>query len=223
MKVWDAIAGGAIDLVRALRVSSDPRRAPKCFVLSLHRSGTRSVIGLCRDLGLKAVHFPVRHNGIKLQPKIKGRETDRDHVVDVLEPVIHRHDSMADVPTPVLYRELDERYPNAKFLLLRRKPANWIRSVRNHIGSRDFHRYERVQYWHYFPQEPQALRELSDGDLKKMCERHFSQVQDYFGKRGRKKFAAFDLEEPCVGRQIGAFLNRHTEKKLPHIRDKRSN
>lgn len=219
MKIWDAITGNLIDFYGRVRDRSDPHLAPKCFVLSLHRSGTRSITHLLEGWGLRTVHYPSRHNGVRLEPKIDGRETDLAHVANVIAPVIHKNDAMTDVPIPTLYRELDARYPNARFLLLRRRPTDWIRSVRRHVGERAFHRYERVQYWHYFSERPRALRELADRDLRRMCERHFSQVQDYFEPQGRQKFAAFDLEDEQVGGKVGAFLGHDMNARLPHVKD----
>lgn len=218
MKIWQAVAGKAADIAGALS-GEDPRQAPKYFVLSLHRSGTRSVTELFEKLGLRTVHWPVRHNGVRLQQKVEGRETDLAHVLDVIEPVINRNDALTDVPVPVLYRELNERYPNAKFLLLRRRTPDWIRSVRKHVGDRPFHPYERVQYWRYFPARPSALGELSDGDLTTMCERHFAQVTDYFAGSEGKKFASFDLEDQNVGAAIAAFLECDADVAMPHVKD----
>lgn len=218
MRIWEVVTGKTADIVSAFS-GKDPRQAPKYFVLSLHRSGTRSVTELFENLGLRAMHWPVRNNGVRLQPKIEGHETDLDYVLDVIEPVINKNDATTDVPIPVLYRELDKRYPNARFLLLRRRPAEWIRSVRKHIGERRFNPYERVQYWHYFPRKPAALGELSDSDLAEMCERHFSQVSNYFAKSCTKKFACFDLENLNTGMGIAAFLGSDSKAVLPHVKD----
>lgn len=219
MRILELIAGTTADFVGGMFSNDDPRRARKCFVLSLHRSGTRSVTDLFEQLGLRTIHWPVRYNGVRLQPKVAGRETDLEFVTDVIEPVINKHDAVTDVPVPVLYRQLDERYPNAKFLLLRRNPTDWIRSVRKHTRGRSFNIYERVQYWHYFPNRPAALTDLSDAQLAEMCHRHFAQVENYFSTRGAEKFAAFDLEDPGAGANMAAFLGFSGDVKLPHVVD----
>lgn len=221
MRIWEAVVGTAGDLIENVRGGPDPYQAPKCFLLSLHRSGTRSATNVLEELGLRTAHWPVRHNGFRLQPKITGHETELDHVLGVIEPVINRYDALADVPVPVLYRNLDARYPNAKFILLRRSTPEWIRSVRKHIGKRPFNPYERVQYWHYFSQKPQSLQELSDSDLSGMNERHASQVMDYFSKHGSGKFVFHVLEDPLVGAKIGTFLGRGENARMPHIKDPR--
>ncbi|HVT55212.1 MAG TPA: sulfotransferase [Xanthobacteraceae bacterium] len=217
MRIWEAVRGTATDIISTL-AGEQPRLATKYFVLSLHRSGTRSVTELFEKFGLRTVHWPDRNNGFRLQPKILGRERDRAYVLDVIEPVINKNDAVADVPIPVLYHELDERYPNAKFLLLRRKPGDWIRSVRRHVADRPFRPYERVQYWHYFPSRPSTLTELSDADLTEMCERHVSQVTDYFSGRG-EKFASLNLESAATGADISKFLGHDSNTVLPHITD----
>jgi hypothetical protein len=220
MRVHEAIFGTALDLIVNLRSRKSLRREPKYFVLSLHRSGTRSTSELLQGFGIRTVHWPISHNGRKkLQRKIIGHEDDLDFVVDVIEPVINRHDAVSDVPIPTLYRQLDQRYPNARFILVRRNVGDWIRSVRKHAGSRPFDPYECVQYWHYFPARPTKIEELSDAELTDMFDRHVSDVTQYFTKDKKEKLGIFDLENRETGSQIAAFLGRNIEATFPHIMD----
>lgn len=221
MRIHQAIWGTAEDFARGLGLLGDPHQARKYFILSLHRSGTRSVTELLEGFGLRIVHWPVRYNGWKqLRPKIIGRETDLDTVMDVIEPVINKNDGLSDVPVPVLYRQLDERYPNAHFILVRRNTADWIRSVRRFVGDRPFDPYECVQYWHYLPARPKSLAEISDGELAEMNARHASAVQGYFARAERTKFAAFNLENQDTGKGIAEFIGADFDTILPHITDR---
>jgi len=221
MRIHQAILGTADDLIRGLGLRGNPYQARKYFVLSLHRAGTRSTSELLAGLGIHIVHWPIRLNGWKpLQPKIAGRETDLDFVTDVLKPVINKSDGMSDVPVPVLYRPLAERYPNARFILMRRNAADWIRSVRKMIDKRPFDPYERVQYWHYFPARPERIEDLSDAELAGMCERHYAEVEAYFSQYEKTKFAQFNLEDKAAGAAVAAFVGTHVNAKMPHVTDR---
>ncbi len=60
-------------------------------------------------------------------------------IADNLEPVfglVEKYDSFQDNPWPLLFRELDQRYPGSRFILTVRSPKDWIASVVNHFGSR---------------------------------------------------------------------------------------
>lgn len=221
MRIHQAILGTADDLIRRLGLRGNPYQARKYFVLSLHRAGTRSTSELLESLGIRVVHWPVRLNGWKeLRPKIIGRETDLDFVTEVLKPVINKSDGMSDVPIPVLYRPLAERYPNARFILMRRNTTDWISSVRKHIGDDPFDPFERVQYWHYFPSRPSSITELSDEDLAGMCTRHYSEIRTHFATSDKTRFAEFHLEDPTTGADIAAFVGTHIDGKLPHVTDR---
>ncbi|MGH7339429.1 MAG: sulfotransferase, partial [Candidatus Rokuibacteriota bacterium] len=137
----------------------------KCFVLSLHRAGTRTTAAYLEALGVRTRHWPVDHDGADLQAKVLGHETDLEHVTSVLGPVLDRYDAVADVPIPVLYRQLLARYPEAKFLLLYRHAFDWLRSVRWKLRRGDFRPYVRTVYWTYFDHRPARVAELSDADL----------------------------------------------------------
>src|SRR6266542_4832370 len=97
-------------------------RMNKIFVLSLHRTGTQSVHDLFIRLGLSAVHWPAVVDGIDYQSQVIGREDDLGFVADLLTPVFEQVTAVSDVPVPVLYRELEAQYDNARFIAIRRKP-----------------------------------------------------------------------------------------------------
>jgi hypothetical protein len=189
----------------------------KCIVLSLHRCGTQSTAELLRRLGLRTVHWPARDRGADLQLRIADRETERGFVLDTIAPLIERYQGAADVPLPTLYRHLHTRYPRAKFVLLHRDPDQWARSVRKHIGGRDFTPFERVQYWSYFPSRPKRLAELSDADLAGMHIRHTAEVTAFFAGRGTRHLLSCDLSDVDCGARIGAFLGYANAPALPRF------
>jgi hypothetical protein len=189
----------------------------KCFIISLHRSGTQSTAELLRKLGLRTIHWPARDKGTDLQAKIEGREMELEYVLDTIAPVIERYHAAADVPLPTLYRHLYSRYPGARFILLHRDPGGWVRSVRSHIGEREFAPFERVQYWHYFRDRPDRVAQLSDADLAWMYLRHTADVTEFFAQCGARQFLAGDLNDIECGARIGAFLGYGRAPTLPRF------
>jgi hypothetical protein len=78
----------------------------------MQRTGTTSLVKGLNMLGIKACHFP----GELLY--------DLDH------PIITKFQGFADNPIPLLYRQLDSRHPNSKFILTVRDEREWLKSVR---------------------------------------------------------------------------------------------
>jgi hypothetical protein len=191
----------------------------KCFVLSLHRSGTSSASILLERLGIRTVHWPGRHGKVSLTEKIAGRETNLEFVLDAIIPALSGHEAAADVPIPVLYRQLQRRFPEAKWILLLRRPEDWVRSIRGRIGERELRPFERVQYWHYFPERPARLSDLSDAELVAMYGRHTEEVVDYSNSLGAGKLGVFDLHDPSSGSAVASFLGHEGRHEMPNVRD----
>lgn len=84
----------------------------KVFGIGMQRTGTTSLVKALKMLGIKACHFP----GELLY--------DLDH------PIITKFQGFADNPMPLLYRQLDSRHPNSKFILTVRDEREWLKSVR---------------------------------------------------------------------------------------------
>lgn len=185
----------------------------KCFTLSLHRTGTRSMSEFLSS-SCSVLQYPVRHRGVNLETRILGREHDLDFVADVIGPALDSYDSVTDVPIPVLYRQLFRRYPAAKFILLLRSPFDWVRSVRRHIGERVFLPYERVQYWHYLKWRPARLSEVDDHQLLLMNARHTADVITFFQQAAPDNLGVFELDSES-GRSIAAFLGVGAGAALP--------
>jgi Sulfotransferase domain len=177
----------------------------KIFVLSLHRSATQSVDELFLRAGLSAMHgVPTLFDGIDWEQEIAGREDDIGFVAQTLAPVFRNFDAATDLPTPVLYRELERGNPDARFFAIRRRPEDWVRSIRRSLGDRPLSAFSRVLYWHYLPGRPERLTDVSDAELIEMHRQHHQAISRHFS--GKPTFALFDLDEPQLGERICTFL-----------------
>ena len=70
--------------------------------------------------------------------KTKLEELKRDFVRMGLE-LVQDYDAVEDMPWPLMYRELDEAYPNAKFILTVRDTDRWWKSISGHFGDNPYH------------------------------------------------------------------------------------
>jgi hypothetical protein len=171
---------------------------------------------------MRTAHHATFFDGVDLQKAISGRETDHEHVLNVLRPLIDSVDALADVPYPILYPLLVREYPNAKYILLHRDPGEWAMSVRSHIGRREFDEFERAQYWNYFPTRPRHLHDISTFQLMRMHVQHTKNVTDFFGGFDAPKVLIAPLSSPKTAVAISQFLFNNGEKFVfPHIGQKK--
>ena len=187
----------------------------KCFPVSLHRTGTRSMSTVLSQY-CSVLQYPVKYGGVDLESQVVGREQDLDFVTDLLAPALESYDSVTDVPVPVLYRQLFHRYPDAKFILLLRNPFDWVGSVRRHIRRRALFPCERVQYWHYLKWRPNKLSEVTDQQLLRMNAQHTADVIDFFQHTSADSLGVFELR-PESGQAIAEFLNVDAGAVLPLV------
>jgi hypothetical protein len=187
----------------------------KCFPVSLHRTGTRSMSTLLSQY-CSVLQYPVKYGGVDLESQLAGREQDLSFITDLISPALDSYDSVTDVPIPVLYRQLYHRYPAAKFILLLRDPFDWVRSVRRHLGRRMLWPCERVQYWHYLKWRPNQLSEVADKQLLRMHAQHTADVIDFFERTSADSLGVFELR-PESGQAIAAFLNLDAGAELPLV------
>jgi hypothetical protein len=187
-------------------------------VVSLHRCGTLSTTNFLNWLGIPAIHWATEYGGVNLENEIVGRETDRAYVTEVLTPLLQHFEAVADVPFPVLYREVFGGYPHARFILLYRNAFDWVHSNRAHhqrYGS-GLTPYERVVYWHYFNECPRSLDELTDTQLIWMHARHTADVIAFFNREAPANLGVFNLYDHDLGRKMAEYLDIQSELAFPH-------
>jgi hypothetical protein len=88
-----------------------PRGAAKVFGIGLSRTGTTSLTRALELLGYRAKHYP----------------TAESH--------FDEYDALTDTPVTVRWRELDERYPDARFILTVRAMEPWLASCRAYFAA----------------------------------------------------------------------------------------
>jgi hypothetical protein len=92
-------------------------KSSKIFCIGFQKTGTSSLDKALRILGYRVCGS----YGIY----------DPSHVYEEAFELINKFDAFQDMPWPILYKELDERCPDSKFILTLRPTDSWISSMTN--------------------------------------------------------------------------------------------
>lgn len=136
----------------------------KIFCIGFHKTGTTSLAFALRILGFR-VTGP---NGVN-DPDIAN------NVYSMAESLVSEYDAFQDNPWPIIYKEMDQKYPNCKFILTIRSSESWIRSSVRHFG----HRETPMRKWIYGVGCPAGNEEI----YLKRFNNHYKEVPDYFKHR----------------------------------------
>lgn len=156
----------------------------KIFCIGFHKTGTSSLATafqmmeyrVCRRLGILQDLIPDK-NLIELI---------RNHQSQELLKAIKPYDAFCDNPWPLFYREIDDFYPDSKFILTIREENSWIKSVLN-----------------YFKNSETEIREIIYGEASpigneaiylKRYRKHNEEVLEYFKNRP-EDLLIIDLEK----------------------------
>jgi len=96
----------------------------KIFGIGFHKTGTHSLGAALEILEYKTCGFKRR----------ALKEIKKDNLNPAFD-LAKKYDAFQDFPWPLLYKELDKKFPNSKFILTIRESNNWIKSNLNHFGS----------------------------------------------------------------------------------------
>ena len=108
----------------------DPSPLPegvKVIGIGLNKTGTKTMAHHLRTWGLR--HRTYDSATTTESPSFRLYESGD---IDSLMEIVAAHDSCEDWPWPLLFREIDERFPDAKFVLTMRSSSDvWYRSLCN--------------------------------------------------------------------------------------------
>lgn len=136
----------------------------KVFGIGFQKTATSSLAAALYILGYNVTGFFGAHD-----PDIAEK------VYDMAYDLADRFDAAQDTPWPVLYKELDQRYPGSKFILTVRPVDKWINSVVKHFKNQ----YVPAHEWIY---GVRTARGNEDVYIRRY-EEHNREVIDYFVDR----------------------------------------
>ena len=145
----------------------------KIFCIGLNKTGTTSIGDAFKILGYARFGW---------RPGVSGPLVMRWHEgkFDPFLRVIREHEAFEDLPWPLVYREIESRFENARFILTTRAGEDvWLRSIQKHIkrGSNWVGHY--LIYGSYDP--------VADAEMYlNRYRRHNAEVREYFAARPEK-------------------------------------
>jgi hypothetical protein len=171
----------------------------KVFCIGFHKTGTTSL-----EVALRKLGYRVRGSFGTKDPDIANK------VFEMACAMVPDYDAFEDNPWPILYRELDERYPGSKFILTRRPAEAWIRSQ-----VKDFATTETpMRRWIYG--EDAGCPEGNEDTYIARYERHNREVLEYFRDRP-DDLLVIDLPNNDGWTRLCAFLGHDVpDEPFPH-------
>lgn len=143
------------------------RPKSKVFCIGLGKTGTTSMSVILKELGY-------RHTSGFVESGLIWTELGQ---IDRLWGDIDKYDSFDDFPFPYIYKELYERYPDAKFILtMRNNPEEWLSSLKKHNLRNGPTTGHLLAYGCYSP-------EGHESRLLSLYESHISEVSSYFATK----------------------------------------
>lgn len=139
-------------------------KQPKVFGIGFHKTGTTSLAAALSELG-----YRVTGPDWVDEPRIGER------VRELAFAAVERFDAFQDNPWPLLYPELDERYPGSRFVLTLRDTEAWISSLKRHFGTGE----TPMRRWIYGHGSPVGHEDV----YVARYEAHNAEVLDYFRDR----------------------------------------
>jgi hypothetical protein len=179
------------------------RSGVKIFCIGLNKTGTTSLGEALMALGFRHLG----HRGRLMRAWIEGDMAPIFKAAD-------RHDSFDDWPWPLIYRQLFERYEQAKFILTRRHSAEaWVESLKGHAERTDPDgNPRRAIFGHDYPhgREPEHIA---------FYDAHNAGVRAFFRERdAQDQLVELCWEEGHGWPDLCAFVERSTpDTPFPHI------
>ncbi len=198
-----------VNRIRSSWIELRPVKATKIVGIGLPKTGTTTLSYCFRRFGFKHRTFDM-----DLAVQVKTNQLDQA----LMEA--DKYETFEDWPWFLIYRELDQRFPNSKFILtLRKDTETYVASLKGHherqgIRKKDF---VKPHWWdEVFGVEP------AQWDYQKSAqryERHNREVLEYFADRVNKDLLVVCWEKGDGWAELSKFLNKRSpDEPFPHLR-----
>lgn len=165
------------------------------FCIGLHKTGTTSLLQAFLRLGIRTC------DGLadRLERPAFPGYTDK---IDLLEKHYADYLAFEDVPWPVLWPELFDRWPEARFILTTRDRQAWLKSVIAHFGSNP----DPIHEWIYASAFPCGHEQ----QWLDYYDRHNAEIIHFFSARPQARFLHIAIDDgtpaEVVSERLRAFL-----------------
>ncbi len=159
----------------------------KIFGIGFHKTGTSSLARALDLLGYRVTgSFGLVDNDIANTVLVQAFD------------IVQDYDAFQDNPWPVIYRELDKRFPGSKFILTMRPTEQWLTSALRHFGGKT----TPMRQWIYGIGNPRGNETI----YRQRYEQHNRDVIAYFDGRPND-LLVFNITEGDGWEQLCPFLN----------------
>ncbi len=165
----------------------------KVIGIGFHKTGTTTL-----DIALQTLGYNVLGDRIDLAPYLFKNE------LDVVFQITDKFEAFQDNPWPILFKEMDRRYPNSKFILTIREESRWIKSVVNYFGES----HTEMRRWIYGVGHPKG----NEAIYLNRYRNHNEEVYQYFEHR-KEDLCILSWENGDDWEKLCHFLN----KPIPNI------
>lgn len=164
----------------------------KIFCIGFQKTGTSSLRDALRRLGYSVSGVFGRDLSL---------EELRDTYVERGLAIVEKFDAVEDMPWPLMFRELDVRFPDSKFILSVRETDAWFRSIDGHFGET-----HSVLHQLTYGKDAPCPRG-HEARYREVYEAHNRAVREYFADRPRD-LLVMDLAAGDGWTELGNFLGR---------------
>lgn len=190
--------------------SSDPielKPLPtRIFGVGLHKTGTTSLAQAFRILGYDAAHWESPHWARYVWDEMLESGTSR---------TLEMHYALCDLPIPLLYRHLDQGYPNSKFILTLRDEDAWIKSIEVHWKAMRGD-WDNDVFSNQIHRQLYGTTEFDEPVFRARYRRHNEEVLSYFEKRP-DDLLVLRIEENTSMNELCRFLGHPpVNRRFPH-------
>ncbi len=178
-------------------MSRNKPHKPRVFCIGWHKTGTTTM-----GLALLELGYTVLGARLDMAPSLLKGD------LEVALEEASKYDALQDVPWAALYKELDKKYPNSKFILTVRDTNSWLHSASTHFKDTQVDLHE----WLYGNGVLAGNEEI----YLRRFESHYAAVHDYFKDRP-EDMITMDFKAGDSWEKLCSFLNEPIPKKaFPH-------
>lgn len=161
----------------------------KIFGIGLQRTGTTSLNKALNILGFESVHGPY------------GLFNNWD------DPILSQYDAFTDNPIPLIYKELDKRFPGSKFILTTREVGSWLKSV-EWLFTKGYSAFKRSKYEeiNQIHLTLYGTKQFEEDKFRQTFREHHREVKNYFSDRAQD-LLVLNFSENLDWKPLCRFLN----------------
>lgn len=169
----------------------------RIFCLGMHKTGTTSLLYALLRLGIRTC------DGVANRIEREAFAGIEDKV-GLVDDLYADYIAFEDVPWPLLWHELYQRYPEARFILTTRKPERWLRSVSEHFGCKP----DPIHQWIYGSCDPIGNEE----SWLQKYNAHNSEVLAFFTAHPEARFLHLAIDSGTPARQVSDTLREFLDQ-----------